>query len=283
MGEGRTTKWWVPWALLAPGLLWLILFFALPLVSLLTNSLDDAARTRRLGGGGLKNYTQVFSTYQDVIVRTFVYSAVATVICVLIGYPLAYFIAMKGGRFKNALLASVVLPFFTTYLIRTIAWRVIVDKSGPLVGFLRTVHLLGRTDELLATPTAVIFALVYNFLPFMVLPIYVSLEKIDRRLLEAGPDLYAPASRTFRRVTLPLSLPGVFAGSLLTFIPAAGDFVNAELLGSDRTRMIGNIIEKNFLQEQFRPGISALSFVLMVLILGAVLIYSKLLGTEDLI
>ncbi len=273
----------MPWALLAPGLIWLLLFFALPLTRLLIDSLDNSRRTRRLGGGGIKNYTQVFDQYQEVILRTFAYAAIATVICIVIGYPLAYFIAIKGGRFKYALLAAVVLPFFTTYLIRTIAWRVIVDKEGPLVGLLRTVNLLGDDGELLATPIAVIFALVYNFLPFMVLPIYVSLEKIDRNLLEAGPDLYASGTRTFRKVTLPLSLPGVFAGSLLTFIPAAGDFINADLLGSDRTRMIGNIIEKNFLQEQFRPGISALSFVLMVLILGAVLIYAKLLGTEDLI
>ena len=283
MDSGRTTKWWVPWALLAPGFLWLVVFFALPLVSLLRESLDNSERTRRLGGGGLKNYTQVFDQYQDVILRTFAYAAIATLLCIAIGYPLAYLIAMKGGRYKNALLAAVVLPFFTTYLIRTIAWRVIVDKEGPLVGVFRAIHLMGKNDELLATPTAVIFALVYNFLPFMVLPIYVSLEKIDRRLLEAGPDLYASGARTFRKVTLPLSLPGVFAGSLLTFIPAAGDFVNADLLGSDRTRMIGNIIERNFLQEQFRPGISALSFVLMALILGAVLVYARLLGTEDLI
>jgi spermidine/putrescine transport system permease protein len=283
VSEGRRAKWWVPWALLAPGFIWLLLFFALPLVQLLLDSLDNSRRTRRLGGGGLKNYTQVFDQYQEVILRTFAYAAIATVICILIGYPLAYFIAMRGGRFKYALLAAVVLPFFTTYLIRTIAWRVIVDKDAPLVGLLRTVNLLGDDGELLATPTAVVFALVYNFLPFMVLPIYVSLEKIDRRLLEAGRDLYASAGRTFRKVTLPLSLPGVFAGSLLTFIPASGDFINADLLGSDRTRMIGNIIERNFLQEQFRPGISALSFVLMALILIAVIVYARLLGTEDLV
>lgn len=283
MGEGRTTKWWVPWVLLAPGFIWLVLFFVLPLATLLRESLDNSERTQRLGGGGFRNYSQVFGDYQEVIIRTFTYAAIATVICILIGYPLAYFIVMRGGRFKNLLLAAVVLPFFTTYLIRTIAWRVIVDQDGPLVGFLRAVNLLSDTGEILATPAAVIFALVYNFLPFMVLPIYVSLEKVDRRLLEAGPDLYASAPRTFRKVTLPLTLPGVFAGSLLTFIPASGDFVNAELLGSDRTRMIGNIIEKNFLQEQFRPGISALSFVLMLLILVAVLIYARLLGTEDLI
>ena len=283
MSDARRTKAWVPWALLGPGLLWLVVFFALPMVRLLTTSLDNSSRTRRLGGGGLHNYTQAYDLYKNVIVRTFGYSLIATLLCVAIGYPMAYFIAMRGGRYKNGLLALVVLPFFTTYLIRTIAWRVIVDKDGPLVGVLRSLGMLGGKDALLGTSTAVVFALVYNFLPFMVLPIYVSLEKIDRRLLEAGHDLYASPARTFRKVTLRLSLPGVFAGSLLTFIPASGDFVNSELLGSDSTRMIGNVIERNFLQEQFRPGISALSFVLMLLILGGVLLYARLLGTEDLI
>jgi spermidine/putrescine transport system permease protein len=281
--EGRRTKAWVPWLLLGPGFVWLLLFFALPLVMLLVESLDDSRRTRRLGGGGLKNYTQVFEQYDVIIFRTFAYSAIATLICIAIGYPLAYFIAMKGGRWKSVLIASVVLPFFTTYLIRTIAWRVIVDHDGPLVALLRAVNLLRADGELLATPVAVIFALAYNYLPFMVLPIYVSLEKINRGLLEAGPDLYASGARTFRKITLPLSLPGLFAGTLLTFIPASGDFVNSELLGSDRTRMIGNIIERNFLQEQFRPGISALSFVLMALILVAVLGYARILGTEELV
>lgn len=283
MDEGRRTKAWVPWLLLGPGFVWLVLFFALPLVMLFTESLDNSRRTRRLGGGGLKNYTQVFEQYDEIIFRTFAYSALATLICIAIGYPLAYFIAMKGGRWKSVLIAAVVLPFFTTYLIRTIAWRVIVDQEGPLVDVLRSVSLLSDDGELLATPIAVIFALAYNFLPFMILPIYVSLEKINRSLLEAGPDLYASGSRTFRKITLPLSLPGLFAGTLLTFIPASGDFVNSELLGSDRTRMIGNIIERNFLQEQFRPGISALSFVLMALILVAVLVYARILGTEDLV
>ena len=283
MSGERSTKQWAPWLLLAPGALWLVVFFAFPLVRLLTNALDNSPRTVRLGGGGLKNFSRIPGDYGEVLVRTFTYSLIATVICVLIGYPMAYFIAMRGGRFKNVLLAMVVLPFFTTYLIRTIAWRVIVDQNGPLVGLLRNVGLMQKNGELLGKPIAVIFALVYNFLPFMVLPIYVSLEKIDKRLLEAGRDLFASAGRTFRKVTLRLSLPGVFAGSLLVFIPASGDFVNSELLGTEKTLMIGNIIEKNFLREEFRPGISALSFVLMVLILVGVLIYARLLGTEDLV
>ena len=278
--ESRT-PWWVPWVLLGPGLLWLLLFFAFPLVRLLTTSLDKSLTAD--APGGLANYQHLYSQYHDVIFRTFWYAFLATVACIVIGYPMAYFIAMRGGKYKNLLLSLVVLPFFTTYLIRTIAWRIIVDKDGVLVGFLRTTGLVSKHDALLGKPIAVVFALVYNFLPFMVLPIYVSLEKIDKRLLEAGRDLYASAGRTFRKVTLRLSLPGIFAGSLLTFIPASGDFVNSELLGSDSTRMIGNIIERNFLKADFRPGISALSFVLMVLILVGVLIYARLLGTEDLI
>ena len=260
--------------MLAPGLLWLVFFFVFPLVSLGRESLKN---------GGLSNFSDVFSNYQEVIARTFLFALIATVLAVAIGYPLAYFIAMKGGKFKNVLLALVVLPFFTTYLIRTLAWKILLFSDGPVAGFLRWTGLLSKNGEILNTSFAVVGALLYNFLPFMVLPIYVSLEKIDRRLLEAAPDLYANGRQTFTRVTLPLSLPGVFAGSLLTFIPACGDFVNADLLGGDRQRMIGNVIERNFQLEVFRPQMSALSFVLMLLILIGVLLYSRLLGTEELI
>ena len=272
--EGRVAKSWVPWVLLAPGLTWLTFFFVIPLFSLGRTSLK---------GNGLRIFSDVFSANRTVIERTFVFALVATVLAILVGYPLAYFIAMKGGSFKNLLLAMVVLPFFTTYLIRTLAWKILLFGDGPVAGFLRWSHLLSKGGEILNTDVAVIGALLYNFLPFMVLPIYVSLEKVDRRLLEAAPDLYANGARTFRKVTLPLSLPGVFAGSLLTFIPACGDFVNAELLGGDRQRMIGNVIEANFQKDIFRPTMSALSFVLMLLILGGVLLYARLLGTEDLI
>ena len=272
--EGRVTKSWIPWALLAPGLSWLVFFFVVPLFSLGRESLKN---------GGLSNFSNVFSTYKEVIGRTFLFALVATVLAIVIGYPLAYFIAIKGGRYKNVLLALVVLPFFTTYLIRTLAWKILLFSDGPVAGFLRWAGLLSKNGEILNTSFAVVGALLYNFLPFMVLPIYVSLEKIDKRLLEAAPDLYANGRQTFTRVTLPLSLPGVFAGSLLTFIPACGDFVNADLLGGDRQRMIGNVIERNFQQEVFRPQMSALSFVLMLLILLGVLAYARLLGTEELI
>lgn len=269
----RPRRTYVPWLLLGPGLAWLFIFFVVPLFELGRGSLKS---------GGFSNYSSVFSDNGEVIVRTFVYAFVATVLAVILGYPLAYFIAMKAGRFKTLLLAAVVLPFFVTYLIRTLAWKILLFGDGPVVGFLRWTGMLAKNGEILNTHAAVIGALLYNFLPFMVLPIYVSLDKIDRRLLEAAPDLYADGRRTFMKVTLPLSLPGVFAGSLLTFIPSCGDFVNAELLGGDRQRMIGNIIEKNFLRENFRPQMSALSFVLMLMILGGVLLYARVLGTEEL-
>jgi spermidine/putrescine transport system permease protein len=270
----RPRHWWVPYALLAPGAIWLLVFFVVPLISLGRTSFSD---------GGLSNYRNVISDNGEVIVRTFVYAGLATVIALVIGYPLAYVIALKGGRFKTLLLALVVLPFFVTYLVRTLAWKILLFGDGPVVDVLRSAGILGENQEILGTPFAVVMALAYNFLPFMVLPIYVSLEKIDVRLLDAAADLYSSPWRAFRKVTLPLSLPGVFAGTLLTFIPAAGDFVNAEILGSERTVMIGNIIEANFGKDFFRPELSALSFMLMAIILVGVIIYARLLGTEDLV
>jgi spermidine/putrescine transport system permease protein len=267
----RAARWYVPYLLLLPGIAWLGAFFIVPMASMFQTSLD----------GGLGNYSTVIADNSEVIRRTFVFAATATLTCIAIGYPLAYFIATRGGRYKNVLLALVVLPFFVTYLVRTLAWKVLLFDGGPVVGILQDVGILGPDEGLLNTDIGVIGALTYNFLPFMVLPIYVSLEKIDRRLLEAGSDLYASPFRAFRKVTLPLSLPGVFAGTLLTFIPIAGDFVNADLLGSDQQTMIGNIIERNFGQEFFRPELSALSFMLMAVILVAVLVYARLLGTEE--
>jgi len=280
--EGKRALWYVPWLLLAPGVLWLAIFFVIPMVTLFRRSLR---------GEGVGNYGWVFSRNSEVLLRTFGYALAATVIAIVVGYPLAYFIAIRGGRYKNVLLALVVLPFFTTYLIRTLSWKILLFGGGPIVGLIKRLHLVGLLSavglvgsdgEILGRAPAVIGALVYNFLPFMVLPIYVSLEKIDRRLLEAGPDLYADARRTFRKVTLPLSLPGVFAGSLLTFIPASGDFINSELLGSDRTRMIAQLVSETFSKPAQQPRDSAISFVLMSLILVGVLLYARLLGTEDL-
>jgi spermidine/putrescine transport system permease protein len=262
-----------PWFLLLPGLIWLAVFFIIPLIQQGLTSLQD---------GGLSNYRKVFADNGEVVTRTFVYAFIVTVAAILIGYPLAYFISMHSGKWKPVLLAAVVLPFFVTYLIRTLAWKVLLFSEGPVAGILRKAGLLSKNGEILNTTPAVLGALLYNFLPFMVLPIFVSIDKIDRRLLEAAPDLYAGGFATFRKVTLPLSLPGVFAGSLLTFIPSCGDFINAELLGSDRQRMIGNIIEKNYLKQALRPEMSALSFVLMLLILVGVLAYARILGTDEL-
>jgi spermidine/putrescine transport system permease protein len=265
-------RWFTPWLLIAPGGLWLLVFFVIPLFSLGRLSLQD---------GGLSNYSTVISDNSTVIIRTFVYAAISTIAAIIIGYPLAYVIATKGGKYKNFLLALVVLPFFVTYLVRTLSWKILMFDGGPVVGILHSLGILNENQGVLGSPFAVIAALTYNFLPFMILPIYVSLEKMDRRLLDAAADLYSSPARAFRKVTLPLSLPGLFAGTLLTFIPAAGDFVNSELLGSERTVMIGNIIEKNFGKEFFRPELSALSFMLMAIILIGVIIYARLLGTEE--
>ena len=265
-------RWFTPWLLITPGGLWLLIFFIVPLFSLGRLSLED---------GGLSNYSTVISDNSTVIIRTFVYATISTLAAIIIGYPLAYVIATKGGKYKNLFLALVILPFFVTYLVRTLSWKILLFDGGPVVGILQSVGILNDNQGILGSPFAVVAALTYNFLPFMVLPIYVSLEKMDRRLLDAAADLYSSPARAFRKITLRLSLPGLFAGTLLTFIPAAGDFVNSELLGSDRTVMIGQIIEKNFGKEFFRPELSALSFMLMAMILVGVIVYARLLGTEE--
>jgi spermidine/putrescine transport system permease protein len=204
------------------------------------------------------------------------------VLALLFSYPLAYWIAFRGGRWKNLLLLFIVAPFFVTYLIRTLAWETILADSGPVVGFLRDIHVLGPDGRLLATSTAVVAGITYNFLPFMALPLYVSLEQIDQRLIEAAQDLYASKWKAFLRVTLPLSLPGVVAGTLLTFIPAAGDFINAQLLGSPKQHMIGNVIQSKFLELTDYPSAAAMSFVLMAAILLMVALYARAVGTEQL-
>jgi spermidine/putrescine transport system permease protein len=204
------------------------------------------------------------------------------VIALVGSYPLAYWIAFRGGRWKNLFLLLVIAPFFVTYLIRTLAWETILSDDGVVANAMRSVHLLGSDGRLLATSFAVVAGITYNFLPFMVLPLYVSLEQIDHRLIEAANDLYASRWKAFLRVTLPLSLPGVFAGTLLTFIPAAGDFINAQLLGTPKQYMIGNVIQSQFLSIRDYPTAAALSFVLMGMILVAILAYARILGTEKL-
>ena len=283
--QGRKAARWTPWMLLAPGILWLFWFFYLPLYSLFRMSLSSKASRFAIPTFSWEwsNYHQAFSQYGAQFQRSFTYALAATLIALLIAYPVAYVIAFRGGRFRNVLLGLVVVPFFTNFLIRTLAWKTILGSEGPVVGLLRAVGVLGANGALLRTPIAVIGGLTYNFLPFMVLPIYVSLEKIDPRLLDAARDLYSNTWRGFRKVIVPLSLPGVFAGSLLVFIPAAGDFVNAYYLGNARTTMIGNVVQDQFLVQNNYPVAAALSFVFIAIVMVIVGVYSRLLGTEELV
>jgi spermidine/putrescine transport system permease protein len=277
--------------LLLPGMVWLAVFFFVPMYYLL----DMSTRTGNLLEGfnqvyRITNYADAIRQSQDQLIRSIVYAGAATVLAFLISYPLAYVIAFRGGRYKNLLLMLVIAPFFTNYLIRTLAWETILADHGIVTTTLKSLHVLSVTDalgftsgqRLLATPLAVVTGITYNYLPFMTLPLYVSLEKIDKRLLEAAVYLYANRARAFMKITLPLSLPGIFAGTLLTFIPAIGDYINAYLLGSTQTTMIGNVIESKFLTFNDYPSAAALSFALMAGILVFVIIYARILGTEDL-
>src|SRR5215217_427703 len=238
----------LPWLFLAPGLAWLVVFFAIPLVNQLNVSLQSGdPETGYVFNWAFSTYSDAISDYSEQFVRSIGYAATATVLCFAIAFPLAYFIALKAGRWKNFMLLLVILPFFVSYVLRTVSWQLILADDGFVVNTLQSVGLVSEDGRLLATRTAVIAGIVYNFLPFMALPLYVSLEKIDKRLIEAATDLYASRATAFRNVTLPLALPGIFAGSLLTFIPACGDFVNAALLGTPRQYMIGNVIQSKFI------------------------------------
>jgi len=276
-----------PYLMIAPALIYLAIFFVWPVISLAMTSLSTAGGSVFLPtmefGWKFSNYSEAFSKYQDQILRSFGYAIVATLVCLLLAYPLAYVIAFKAGRYKNLILGLVILPFFVTFLIRTIAWKTILADDGWVVSALGSVGLLPSDGRLLSTSWAVIGGLIYNWIIFMILPLYVSLEKIDPRLIEATKDLYSSNTRSFTKVVLPLSMPGVFAGSLLVFIPAAGDFINASYLGSTQTTMIGNVIQQQFLVVKDYPAAAALSMVLMVIILVGVLGYTRALGTEDLV
>ena len=282
-----------PYGLLKPGMLWLALFFLAPVWSLLRISLSTKESSFSFQYDfnlAFQNYATAFQDFGKQFEHAFVYAAIATVLTILIGYPLAYVIAFRGGKYKNILLGLVVIPFFTSYLIRTIAWSTILADRGFVVRAMNAVGLgsvfewlnIMDNGKLLNTPAAVVGGLTYNFLPFMLLPIYVSLEKIDVNLVNAAGDLYSSATRAFRKVVFPLSIPGVFAGTLLTFIPAAGDFVNAQFLGNPNTTMIGNSIQDQFLKQNNYPVASAMAAVLMVSIATLVLLYTRIFGTEDL-
>jgi len=272
--------------LIGPAALWLLFFFLFPFVSLLSTSLSDPAGSPVTGYEmtfRFENYADVIVDYWPYMVRSFVYAGIATLFCLILGYVLAYAIAFKGGRYKTILLVLVVAPFFTSFLVRTLSWKLILGDDGWVVSTLQALHFIPPEGRILATPIAVVAGLTYNFLPFMILPLYASLEKIDPRLHEASLDLYANPFRTFLKVTWPLSLPGVVGGTLLTFIPAAGDFINASLLGNTNTQMVGNKIQQLFTSAGDYPHASALSVILMAIIVVMVLFYVRRAGTEDLV
>ena len=272
----------VPYFLLGPGAVWLLVFFVVPLFYLGELSLNSGTFGNFEFSWHWKNYSGALSLYDTQFVRSFVYGGVATLVALLLAYPLAYAIAFKAGRWRNLMLFAVIAPFFTTYLIRTLAWETILSDESPVVEVLQFIGVVSDGGHVLATGPAVIAGLTYNFLPFMVLPIYASLERLDVRLIEAAKDLYASATQSFLRVTLPLSAPGVVAGTLLTFIPAVGDYVNAQFLGSANNQMIGNVIQSLYLKQSDYPAAAALSFVLMALILIVVIVYIRFAGSEAL-
>jgi spermidine/putrescine transport system permease protein len=276
----------VGYLLLLPGIAWLLVFFAVPTVQLVATSLYDPNGSLDTGYAmtwEFANYLEALSTYREQFLRGLGYAAAATVLALLLGYPLAYAIAFKAGRYKNFLLVLVIAPFFTSFLVRTLAWKSILADNGFVVQTMQALGLLADDGRLLATSTAVVAGLTYNFLPFMTLPIYANLGRLDLRLIEAGEDLFANPAETFRRVTLPLSMPGIVAGSLLTFIPAAGDYVNSALLGTAGTAMIGNVIDSRFFRVVDYPTAAALSVLLMAAILLLVAAYVRRSGTEELL
>src|SRR6478609_1321529 len=283
MGFFHRHRGLTPYLLLTPGIVWLAVFFLVPMGFLAHQSLESGSfETSYSFTWAFSNYWDVLTTYKEHFIRSFVYAGLATLLALVISYPLAYWIAFRGGRWKNLLLVMIIAPFFVTYLIRTLAWQTILADQGPVVRILRDVGILGANGRLLATSTAVVAGITYNFLPFMALPLYVSLESIDKRLIEAAEDLYASSVQAFLRVTLPLSLPGVVAGTLLTFIPATGDFIHAQLLGTPNQAMIGNVIQSKFFNLLDYPGAAALSFTLMAAVLILIAVYARVIGTEKL-
>ena len=279
---GRLRTRLTPYALILPGGLWLLLFFVVPMVAMLSLSLQEGDV---VSGYQLtfrwQTYVDGFTNYQEQIVRSLWYGLVTTVLQIVIAFPIAYWIAFRGGRRKSMYLFLLLLPFFVSFVLRTISWKFILTDEGLLLAPLKDLGLLPQEFHVLGTAPAVILGLTYNFLPFMVLPIYVALERVDPRVVEAARDLYASPVQVFRRVIFPLSLPGVFAGVLMTFVPASSDYVNSELLGSSNTFMIGQVIQRQYLSNQNYPTASALSFTLMGILLIGIFIYARVLGTED--
>jgi spermidine/putrescine transport system permease protein len=277
----------LPYLLLLPGFLFLFTFFILPIVNLAQTSTQTPIANGDTGQYEqtfrFANYIDAFIENREQFARSFIFAICATLLALAIAYPLAYAIAFKSGRFKNILLVLIIAPFFTSFLLRTVAWKQILGEEGFVVPPLRTLGIIGESTTLTSTSFAVVIGMTYNFLPFMTLPLYASLERIDPRTMEASGDLYANGITTFRRVTLPLSMPGVVAGTLLTFIPAAGDYVNAAILGNPNSKMLGNVIESRYFRIVDYPTAAALSFTLMAAILILVTLYIRKAGTEELV
>jgi spermidine/putrescine transport system permease protein len=270
----------VPYWLLVPGAVWLILFFVVPMYFMGELALRSGTfETGFVSDLRFSNFPDSLEGNEEQIIRSFWYAGLATLLALLIAYPLAYAIAQASSRWRLLLLFAVIAPFFTTYLIRTIAWKTILADTSPIIDVLQTLALIPEDGRVLATSGAVVAGLTYNFLPFMILPIYASIERLDLRLVEAAKDLYSSSRQAFLRVTLPLTAPGIVAGVLLTFIPAFGDYVNAFILGGTGQAMIGNRIQSLYLFQRDYPEAAALSFLMMALILAVVVVYIRLAGT----
>ena len=281
----RTRRRWkpIPYLLTLPGALWLTVFFVVPMFTMFSVSFQEGNfEEGYVLTGYWQNYTNVLTRYDTQLFRSLGYGLIVTLVTLCLSYPMAYWIARRGGKNKNLFLLLILLPFFTPFIIRTLAWKQLLGDNSIILGTLKSWNLLPEGYQVLATSTAVLSGLIYNFLPFMALPLYVALERMDPSLLDAATDLYSSRRQAFLRVTLPLSLPGVFAGSLLTFIPAVGDFINADLLGGVNTVMIGNVIQREFVTNLDYPEGAALSFLLMGMILIGVFLYARALGTEEL-
>jgi spermidine/putrescine transport system permease protein len=278
-----TQKRRAPYLLSFPGILWLIAFFAIPLATMLSVSLQEGTpETGFTFTGNWRTYGDVLSAYDTQLIRSLIYGLIVTVGTLVLSYPMMYWIARHGGRRKNLYLLLILLPFFTPFLIRTLSWRFVLADEGIFLGPLKDVGFLPDDYQVLSSAFAVVAGMIYNFLPFMALPLYVSLERMDPSLIDAASDLYSSPSQVFWKVTFPLSLPGVFAGSLLTFIPSVGDFIDAELLGGPGTSMIGNVIKRLFEVTGDYPTGAAMAALLIVAILIGVFSYARALGTEEL-
>ena len=278
--ERRKKRAKAPYGLSAPALVWLFVLFVIPMIAMVSlslqtgNSLEGFRQTFRFA-----NYSDALSQNGDIIVRSIRNAAIVTSVALLLAYPVAYWIAFYGGKFKNVFLFLLLLPFFISFVIRTVAWSFILSDGGIIFGTLKTLGLLPDSFRVLGTTFAVLAGITYNLLPFTILPLCVSLEQIDPRLIEASKDLYATRFEAFTKVVLPLSMPGVFAAVLLTSIPAIGDYVNASVLGGPGTTMIGNVIQSEFLRDRTYPEATALAIVLMGIMLVGAIIYARVLGT----